>query len=102
MCDEGLSHDRNSFSPRPMPFGFNCGKPAVYVRFRAQTGYDYKHSGICTILDTDHFGCRRLYSSLQIFNCSANALGVVETILPSPESHRSFLPSLIRASSESV
>jgi hypothetical protein len=40
----------------------------------------------------DHFGCLLLNSSLQIFDCSSNALGIVETILPSPESHRSFFP----------
>jgi hypothetical protein len=50
----------------------------------------------------NHFGCLLLHSARQIFNCSANALGIVETIFPSPESHRICLPSLIRAWSESV
>ena len=52
--------------------------------------------------DMNHFGYLRLCSSLQIFNCSSNALGIVVTIFPSPESHRTCFPSFIRASSVSV
>jgi hypothetical protein len=37
---------------------------------------------------TSYFGYRLRHSSLQIFNCSSNALGVVETLFSSPESRR--------------
>jgi len=37
-------------------------------------------SPICTIFDTDHFGCRLRHSARQIFDCASNALGIVETI----------------------
>jgi hypothetical protein len=96
-CDEGRSHDRNSFSPRVFRL-----TDAVRLQWRQTSGYDYRYSRICTISDTDHFGCRLRHSSRQILNCSSNALGVVVTIFPSPDSHRTCLPSLIRASSESV
>ena len=82
-CDEGQSHDRNSFS------------------LRVFTGYDYRHSRSCTILNTDHFGCRLRHSARQIFNCSSNALGIPETIFPSPDSPRTCIPSLISSSSDS-
>ena len=94
-CDEGQSHDRNSSSPRFLT-------DAVRFQWRQTLGYDHRHSRSCTILNTDHFGCLRRYSSWQVFSCSSNALGIVETIFPSPESHRICFPSLTRASSDSV
>ena len=63
------------------------------IRLQAFTNlYNFGH---------DHFGCRLRNSARQIFNCSSNALGIPETIFPSPDSPRTCIPSLISSSSDS-
>jgi len=53
--------------------------------------------------DSGYFGCRLRYSSLRVFNCPSNALGIIETISVARQPpDRTCLPSLIRALSERV
>jgi hypothetical protein len=97
LCRAGQSRVLKASHTTGIPFRLVVNSLVLIL-----TGYDYRHSRICTILDTDHFGCLHLYSFRQIFNCSSNALGIVETIVPSPDSHRICFPSLIKDSSDSV